>query len=141
MSYNGRCSRCRSSLSCRYVRDWPTVSATHFKRMTQRQEPHVTPDMSQQWPLSDKIFLEPDMGDPRQSTLKALPSPPKTPRRVMMKYRFSGVFPIVFTVVGFVLLLVVMLAGREKGKFDGYYLVAVCIRNSGQRRRLLIRHS
>jgi hypothetical protein len=73
----------------------------------------------------DKILIEPDMGDPRQSTLKALPAPPKTPKRVMRKYRFSAVFPLVFVLVGFVLSLVVVLAGQQKGTFDGQYLVAV----------------
>ena len=73
----------------------------------------------------DKIYIEPDLGDPRQSTLKALPAPPKTPKRVMRKYRFSAVFPLVFVLAGFVLSLVVVLAGRDKGTFDGQYLLAV----------------
>lgn len=76
-----------------------------------------------QW--DEKISIEPDLGDQRQSTFKALPAPPKTPKRVMMKYRFSGVFPFVLSLAAFVLTLVVVLAGHDIATFRGQYLVAV----------------
>lgn len=74
----------------------------------------------------EKISIEPDLGDQRRSTYKALPSPPKTPKRVMMKYRFSGVFPLVLSLAAFVLTLVMVLAGGNVTTFEGQYLVAVC---------------
>lgn len=73
----------------------------------------------------EKISIEPDLGDQRRSTYKALPSPPKTPKRVMMKYRFSGVFPLISSLAAFVLALVVVLAGQSVGTFEGQYIVAV----------------
>lgn len=73
----------------------------------------------------EKISIEPDLGDQRRSTYKALPSPPKTPKRVMMKYRFSGVLPFVLSLAAFVLTLVVVLAGRDVSVFEAQYLVAV----------------
>jgi hypothetical protein len=73
----------------------------------------------------EKISIEPNLGDQRRSTYKALPSPPKTPERVIMKYRFSGVLPFVLSIAAFVLTLVVVLAGREVGVFEAQYLVAV----------------
>ena len=42
-----------------------------------------------------------------------------------MKYRFSGVFPVVLSLATFVLTLVVVLAGQNMGTFEGQYLVAV----------------
>ncbi|KAL1655266.1 sphingolipid delta-4 desaturase [Didymella pomorum] len=88
------------------------------------QSPHVF------W--EEKISIEPDLGDQRQSTYKALPSPPKTPKRVMMKYRFSGVFPLVLSLATFVLSLVVVLGGQNKGTFGGQYLVALNTSRLGQ---------
>jgi hypothetical protein len=94
--------------------------------------------MAQPLPFcEDKIYLEPDLGDPRKSTFKALPAPPKTPKRVMRKYRFSAVFPLVFVLASFVLSLVVVLAGRDKGIFDGQYLLAVSHERIDQICRLL----
>jgi len=86
---------------------------------TATQQPHIF------W--EEKVSIEPDLGDQRRSTYKALPSPPKTPKRVMMKYRFSGVLPLVLSLAAFVLTLVVVLAGRDVGVFEGQYLVAVCL--------------
>ncbi|KAF1928493.1 uncharacterized protein M421DRAFT_62912 [Didymella exigua CBS 183.55] len=73
----------------------------------------------------EKISIEPDLGDQRQSTFKALPAPPKTPKRVLMKYRFSGVFPLILSLAAFALSLVVVLAGQNVGVLEGQYLVAV----------------
>jgi hypothetical protein len=72
-----------------------------------------------------EISIEPDLGDLRKSTDKALPAPPKTPKRVMMKYRFSAVFPIAFAAASFVLTIGVVMAGQESNVFGGQYLVAV----------------
>lgn len=72
----------------------------------------------------EKVVIEPDLGDQRQSTYKALPSPPKTPKRVLMKYRFSGVFPLALSLATFVVSLVVVLAGQNEGMFRGQYLVS-----------------
>jgi hypothetical protein len=98
-----------SSVSRLYMMT-PTMAATV-------ESPHVL------W--EEKIPIEPDLGDQRQSTYKALPSPPKTPKRVMMKYRFSGVFPLILSLAVFVLSLVMVLAGQNEGTFGGQYLVAV----------------
>ena len=84
-------------------------------------------DSHVQW--DEKIFIEPDLGDQRRSTFKALPAPPKTPKRVMMKYRFSGVFPLVLSLATFILTLVVVLAGQDITTFRGQYLVAVRLIN------------
>jgi hypothetical protein len=73
-----------------------------------------------------EISIEPDLGDLRKSTDKALPAPPKTPKRVMMKYRFSAVFPIAFAAASFVLTIGVVMAGQERNIFGGQYLIAVC---------------
>ena len=73
-----------------------------------------------------EISIEPDLGDLRKSTDKALPAPPKTPKRVLMKYRFSAVFSIAFAVTSFVLTLVLIIAGGDAHTFGGQYLVAVC---------------
>ena len=77
--------------------------------------------------MEKEIAIEPDLGDLRKSTDKALPAPPKTPKRVLMKYRFSAFFPIAFAVASFVLTLVLVLAGREEHTFCGQYMVAVGI--------------
>jgi len=74
---------------------------------------------------SEKISIQPDLGDLRKSTDKALPAPPVTPKRVLMKYRFSATFAIVVAVTSFVLVLVLVLAGKGKGTFGGQYLLAV----------------
>jgi hypothetical protein len=71
-----------------------------------------------------EIAIEPDL-DLRKSTDKALPAPPKTPKRVMMKYRFSAVFPIAFAVASCVLSILVVVAGQGTDMFNGQYLVAV----------------
>jgi hypothetical protein len=77
---------------------------------------------------SDKeIAIEPDLGDLRKSTDKALPAPPTTPKRVLMKYRFSAIFPIAFAVASFVFTLVLVLAGSDEHIFGGQYIVAVRI--------------
>ena len=73
----------------------------------------------------EKISIEPDLGDQRRSVYKALPSPPKTPKRVMMKYRFSSVVPLVLSIATFIPTLMVVLAGHNVGIFEGQYLVAV----------------
>ncbi|KAH6639426.1 hypothetical protein C7974DRAFT_131122 [Boeremia exigua] len=91
---------------------------------TEIQTPHMF--------LEEKIVIEPDLGDQRRSNYKALPAPPKTPRRVMMKYRFSGVFPLVLSLVAFVLTLVVVLAGRDVGVLEGQYLVVINASHVGQ---------
>ncbi|KAF3032588.1 hypothetical protein E8E12_001856 [Didymella heteroderae] len=88
------------------------------------QSPHVF------W--EEKISIEPDLGDQRRSTYKALPSPPKTPKRVMMKYRFSGMIPLILSLAAFVLSLVVVLAGQNEGTFGGQYLVALNTSRLGQ---------
>ncbi|KAF3052466.1 hypothetical protein E8E11_010124 [Didymella keratinophila] len=88
------------------------------------QSPHVF------W--EEKIAIEPDLGDQRQSTYKALPSPPKTPKRVMMKYRFSGVFPLILSLATFVLSLVVVLGGQNEGTFGGQYLITLNTSRLGQ---------
>ncbi|RYN57558.1 hypothetical protein AA0118_g7691 [Alternaria tenuissima] len=74
--------------------------------------------------LEKEIAIEPDLGDLRKSTDKALPAPPKTPKRVLMKYRFSA-FPIAFAVASFVLTLVLVLAGSDEHTFGGQYMVAL----------------
>ncbi|KNG47960.1 sphingolipid delta4-desaturase [Stemphylium lycopersici] len=71
------------------------------------------------------ISIEPDLGDLRKSTDKALPAPPKTPKRVLMKYRFSAVLSIAVAVASFVLTLVLVLAGSDAHTFGGQYLVAL----------------
>jgi hypothetical protein len=77
---------------------------------------------------SDKeIAIEPDLGDLRKSTDKALPAPPTTPKRVLMKYRFSAIFPIAFAVASFVFTLILVLAGSDEHTFGGQYIVAVRI--------------
>lgn len=85
----------------------------------------TSPVQSQHIFWEEKISIEPDLGDQRQSTYKALPAPPKTPKSVMMKYRFSGVFPLLLSLGAFVLGLVVVLAGQNQGMFEAQYLVAV----------------
>ncbi|KAH8625685.1 hypothetical protein IG631_19564 [Alternaria alternata] len=77
--------------------------------------------------LEKEIAIEPDLGDLRKSTDKALPAPPKTPKRVLMKYRFSAFFPIAFAVASFVLTLVLVLAGSDEHTFGGQYMVTVGI--------------
>lgn len=77
--------------------------------------------------LEKEIAIEPDLGDLRKSTDKALPAPPKTPKRVLMKYRFSAFFPIAFAVASFVLTLVLVLAGSDEHNFGGQYIVTVGI--------------
>ncbi|KAA8620123.1 hypothetical protein PtrV1_07217 [Pyrenophora tritici-repentis] len=74
---------------------------------------------------SEKISIHPDLGDLRKSTDKALPAPPVTPKRVLMKYRFSAIFPIAFSVTSFLLMLVLVLAGKESATFGGQYLLAL----------------
>ncbi|XPS77818.1 hypothetical protein M3J09_009845 [Ascochyta lentis] len=91
---------------------------------SETQTPHVF------W--EEKISIEPDLGDQRQSTYKALPSPPKTPKRVMMKYRFSGAFPLVLSLATFVLTLVVVLGGQNVGTFEGQYMLALNTSRVGQ---------
>jgi len=77
--------------------------------------------------LSEKISIEPDLGDQRKSIYKALPAPPTTPKRVLKKYRISAIIPCVLAVTSFVLTIAVVLAGQRKGAFGGQYLVAVCL--------------
>jgi hypothetical protein len=101
--------------------------------VAEMQTPHIF------W--EEKFSIEPDLGDQRQSTYKALPSPPKTPKRVMLTYRFSGVFPLVLSLATFVLTLVVVLAGRNVSMFEGQYLVAVGIDFSGLSSRKLTNSS
>lgn len=79
----------------------------------------------------NELSIEPDLGDLRRSTDKALPGLPKTPKRVMMKYRFSAVFPIVFAIAGFILTLVLVVAGKDAYTFGGQYLVAVSYHGIG----------
>ncbi|KAF3007740.1 hypothetical protein E8E13_009930 [Curvularia kusanoi] len=84
----------------------------------------MEPDDSHiQW--EEKISIEPDLGDQRRSTYKALPAPPKTPKRVMMKYRFSGVFPFIFSLGAFILPLLVVLADHRINAVQGQYLIAI----------------
>ncbi|KAH7357663.1 hypothetical protein BKA66DRAFT_574300 [Pyrenochaeta sp. MPI-SDFR-AT-0127] len=78
------------------------------------------------------MSIEPDLGDQRKSIFKALPAPPKTPRRVMMKYRFSAVFPFVVGVASFVLTLVVVLAGTGNRIFEEHYLIALNTSRAGR---------
>jgi hypothetical protein len=80
--------------------------------------------------VEKEISIEPDLGDLRKSTDKALPAPPKTPKRVLMKYRFSAVFPIAFAVASFVFKLVLVLAGSDEHTFGGQYMVAVRIQRN-----------
>lgn len=89
-------------------------------------EPHASQVL---W--DEKVYIEPDLGDQRRSTYKALPAPPKTPKRVMMKYRFSGIFPLVLSLASFIITLVVVVAGQRPGAFESQYLVTV-----GQTRRM-----
>lgn len=91
-------------------------------------EPHAP-----QVPWDEEFYIEPDLGDQRRSTYKALPAPPKTPKRVMLKYRFSGVFPFLLSLTSFVLTLVVVLAGQSVGTFEGHYLLTVRSQGQGQR--------
>ncbi|KAG9190560.1 sphingolipid 4-desaturase/C4-monooxygenase [Alternaria panax] len=79
-----------------------------------------------------EIAIEPDLGDLRKSTDKALPAPPKTPKRVLMKYRFSAVFPIAFAVASFVFSLVLVLAESDENTFGGQYMVALNTSAEGQ---------
>ncbi|KAI4960098.1 hypothetical protein J4E86_001718 [Alternaria arbusti] len=72
-----------------------------------------------------EIAIEPDLGDLRKSTDKALPAPPKTPKRVLMKYRFSAILSIAFAVASFVFTLVLVLAGSDEHMFGGQYIVAL----------------
>jgi len=74
-----------------------------------------------------EIAIEPDLGDLRKSTDKALPAPPKTPKRVLMKYRFSAILSIAFAAASFVFTLVLVLAGSNEHMFGGQYIVAVRI--------------
>jgi hypothetical protein len=75
--------------------------------------------------MSEKISIEPDLGDQRKSIYKPLPAPPRTPKRVLKKYRVSALAPCVLAVASFVLTLVVVLAGQTKDTFDQHYLIAV----------------
>src|SRR3954469_5657738 len=68
------------------------------------------------------IDLEPDI-DQRRSVDKALPPKPTTPKQVLHKYRFSALFPFVFTVTSFALMLMFVLAGRMPGVLNGQYMV------------------
>ena len=43
-----------------------------------------------------------------------------------MKYRFSGVFPLLSSLATFALTLVVVLAGQNVAMFESQYLAAVC---------------
>ncbi|KAI4714531.1 hypothetical protein J4E89_000211 [Alternaria sp. Ai002NY15] len=72
-----------------------------------------------------EIAIEPDLGDLRKSTDKALPAPPKTPKRVLMKYRFSAILSIAFAAASFVFTLVLVLAGSDEHMFGGQYIVAL----------------
>ncbi|KAI8934108.1 hypothetical protein NX059_008868 [Plenodomus lindquistii] len=74
---------------------------------------------------SEKISIEPDLGDPRNSTWKPLPHPPRTPKRVMMKYRFSAIVPIALALASFNMALALVLAGQARGPFGGEYVLAV----------------
>jgi hypothetical protein len=98
----------------------PSTAHSHIQTSTMATETQKPLPL---W--EEKISIEPDLGDQRQSTYKALPSPPKTPKRVLMKYRFSGVFPLLLSLASFVLTLVVVLAGQNSGTFQGQYLVTV----------------
>ncbi|EMD68434.1 hypothetical protein COCSADRAFT_62033, partial [Bipolaris sorokiniana ND90Pr] len=69
--------------------------------------------------------IEPDLGDLRKSTDKALPGLPKTPKRVLKKYRFSAVFPMVLAIASFILTLTLALAGHNAHTFGGQHLAAV----------------
>ncbi|EMD96628.1 hypothetical protein COCHEDRAFT_1036230, partial [Bipolaris maydis C5] len=69
--------------------------------------------------------IEPDLGDLRKSTDKALPGLPKTPKRVLKKYRFSAVLSMALAIASFVLTLTLVLAGDDAHTFDGQYLAAV----------------
>lgn len=82
-------------------------------------------DVTSQSLFLEKMSIEPDLGDQRKSIFKALPAPPNTPKRVMMKYRFSAVFPFVIAVASFVLTIAVVLARKENGTFEEQYLIAV----------------
>ncbi|OAL47180.1 hypothetical protein IQ07DRAFT_483449, partial [Pyrenochaeta sp. DS3sAY3a] len=82
--------------------------------------------------FTENRSIEPDLGDQRKSTYKALPAPPKTPRRVIKKYRFSAIVPFLFVVASFVLSLVILLAGKDKGTFEGVYLVSLNTSRLGQ---------
>lgn len=74
---------------------------------------------------SEKIVIEPDLGDQRKSIYKALPPPPTTPRRVLVKYRFSAVFACLFAGISFVLSSIVVLAGTNADLFSGHSLIVV----------------
>ncbi|EUC41105.1 hypothetical protein COCMIDRAFT_65052, partial [Bipolaris oryzae ATCC 44560] len=78
------------------------------------------------------LCIEPDLGDLRKSTDKALPGLPKTPKRVLKKYRFSAVFPMVLAIVSFVLTLTLALAGHDAHTFGGQYLAALYLPKEGQ---------
>ncbi|KAJ6201702.1 hypothetical protein J3E72DRAFT_410048 [Bipolaris maydis] len=71
--------------------------------------------------------IEPDLGDLRKSTDKALPGLPKTPKRVLKKYRFSAVLSMALAIASFVLTLTLVLAGDDAHTFDGQYLAALYI--------------
>lgn len=75
--------------------------------------------------MSEKMSIEPDLGDQRNSIYKPLPAPPRTPKRVLKKYRVTALVPCVLAVACFVLTLVVVLAGQTKDTFGGHYLIAV----------------
>jgi hypothetical protein len=88
-----------------------------------------------------EISIEPDLGDLRKSTDKALPAPPKTPKRVLMKYRFSAILPIASAVASFVFTLVLVLAGSDEHTFGGQYIVAVRIQTTITVAQILMQRS
>jgi hypothetical protein len=76
---------------------------------------------------SEKILVpvEPDLGDPRKSIEKALPSRPTTPGTIMKRFRVTAVLPFAFAVISFALTLVFVLAGSKPGELEEQFMVSV----------------
>ncbi|KAH7125425.1 hypothetical protein B0J11DRAFT_579971 [Dendryphion nanum] len=101
--------------------------ADEIGELKESQNAHFNPS-----DYEEKISVEPDIGDQRQSVFKALPSRPTTPKRVMHRFRFSAVFAFVSAIVAFSLKLVLLLAGQEPGTLEGDYIFAINASRLGQ---------
>lgn len=75
--------------------------------------------------MSEKISIEPDLGDQRKSVYKPLPAPPTTPKRVLKKYRVTALLPLVLFKASIVLIIAVVLARKGNRTLGGQYLIVV----------------
>ncbi|KAF2690946.1 hypothetical protein K458DRAFT_483073 [Lentithecium fluviatile CBS 122367] len=81
---------------------------------------------------SKRFSIKPDIGDLRESTFKALPKPPTTPKSATRRFRVSAVLSGLLAIVSFVLSLLVLIAGKEPGYVKNVYLVKMNTTEIGQ---------